>query len=47
MAQKWTFSIIVGMVVLLSIAGVRLYNSDYKLLFTDMPEQDVFVLEYD
>ena len=44
---KWTFSIIVGMVVLLSIAGVRLYNSDYKLLFTDMPEQDVFILEYD
>ena len=44
---KWTFSIIIGMVVLLSIAGVRLYNSDYKLLFTEMPEQDVFILEYD
>ena len=44
---KWTFSIIVGAVILLSIAGVRLYNSDYKLLFTELPEQDVFILEYD
>ncbi len=44
---KWTFSILVGTVILLSIAGVRLYNSDYKLLFTEMPEQDVFILEYD
>ena len=44
---KWTLSIIVGTIILLSIAGVRLYNSDYKLLFTDMPEQDVFILEYD
>jgi len=44
---KWTFSIIIGTIVLLSIAGVRLYNSDYKLLFTEMPQQDVFILEYD
>ncbi|KKK76250.1 hypothetical protein LCGC14_2865550, partial [marine sediment metagenome] len=44
---KWTLSIIVGMVILLSVAGVRLYNSDYKLLFSEMPEQDVFILEYD
>lgn len=44
---KWTFSIIIGTIILLSIAGVRLYNSDYKLLFTEMPQQDVFILEYD
>lgn len=43
---KWTFSLIIGTIILLSIAGVRLYNSDYKLLFTEF-EQDVFILEYD
>ena len=44
---KYTLSIIVGVLVVLSISGVRLYNSDYKLLFTDMPDKDVFILEYD
>ncbi len=45
--KKWTLSIIVGVIILLSLGGVRLYNSDYKYLFTSMPEQDVFILEYD
>ncbi|KKK63785.1 hypothetical protein LCGC14_2990790, partial [marine sediment metagenome] len=44
---KWTLSIIVGTLILLSIAGVRLYSSDYKYLIASMPEQDVFILEYD
>ncbi len=44
---KWTLSIIVGTIILLSIAGVRLYSSDYKYLIASMPEQDVFILEYD
>lgn len=44
---KWTLSLIVGTIILLSIAGVRLYSSDYRFLLTSMPEQDVFILEYD
>lgn len=44
---KWTFSIIIGTLILLSIAGVRIYSSDYRFLLTSLPDKDIFILEYD
>lgn len=44
---KWVLSSIVGTVILLSLAGVTLYNSDYKYLLASLPDKEVFILEYD
>ncbi len=44
---KWTLTSIVGVIVLLTIGGFTLYNSDFKYILASMPEKDIFILEYD
>ena len=44
---KYLLSSIVGAIVLMSIGGTVMYSSDYKFLFTEMPDKEIFIFKYD
>ncbi|KKK72487.1 hypothetical protein LCGC14_2903400, partial [marine sediment metagenome] len=45
--KKYVLSSIVGVIILLSIGAFTLYTSDFKYIFQEFPDNDIFILEYD